>query len=153
MQRVQVGIVIKPKGLHGELKCHLNLPIGNAVFIGDKEYKVICTTGNLVQNDFVYLFLDGVTTIEDAERLRGKPIEISRDQIKIADDEVLTSDLVGFEIVDENGKHLGKLKSIENYGAGDICDCGSFSFPYEDEFVIETNMRNKKIVIYCLHAD
>lgn len=120
--KVVVGVIIKPRGLKGECKC-------------------------IVNGEIVYKFFDGVTTREQAERLRGKPIEIDRAELTLADDEVFTSDLVGFTVTDTSGKKLGVVKSIENYGASDIVDCGTFMFPYEDAFVTETNMTDKKIVV------
>jgi len=86
-------------------------------------------------------------TPEEAKTLGNKPIYIERKDFKIQHDEVLSSDLVGFAIVDETGKKYGSVKSIENFGAGDILDCGSFMVPYEEKIVSETNTTLKKIVV------
>ena len=143
MQRVQISTIHKPRGLKGEVKCQYFENMPPHVFIDGKIFtvkKVTHSSGN------TYLMLEGITTIEDAERLRGKSIEADRAQINLADDEILNTDLVGFNVTDETGNHLGTIKSIENYGAGEICNCGAFSFPYEDEFVIETNMKDRRII-------
>jgi len=86
-------------------------------------------------------------TIDDAERLRGKEIFVLRDDLKLGEDELLNTDLIGFVVVDKAGKYLGTIKNVENFGASDICDCGDFSFPYEDAFVIETSLPKRKITI------
>ena len=122
VQLITVGRILKPRGLKGEVKCIIN-------------------------GEIVYKFFDGVTTLEQAELLRGKPIQVPRETVKLADDEILASDLVGFEIVDTDGRKIGVVKGVENYGASDIVDCGDFMFPYEDAFVVETNLSDKKIVI------
>jgi 16S rRNA processing protein RimM len=113
------------------------------VYIGGKNFAV---AGANYQN-FTYLYLAGVTTIDDAERLRNKAIEIDRADMKIPDDEILTSDLVGYAVVCERGEHLGIIKAVENYGAGEIIDCGSFMFPYEDDFVVETDTKNRVLTV------
>jgi len=138
--RVSIGRVTRPRGLRGELKVDVVHEIPARIFIDDKEYKVTKSSGG-------YMFLDGICTPEQAECLRNKTIEANRADIHLSDDEVLASDLIGFDVVDTNGKFLGVLQTIENYGAGDIFDCGGFSFPNEDAFVVETNMTERKIVV------
>ena len=157
MQRVQVGRILKPRGLKGEVKCqvsHTSAPAsgrvpplfarGEFVRITDCDYKILNVSEH---GGFVYLYLDGITTIEQAESLRNKFIEIDRENLELAADEIFTSELIDFEVIDTNGKKIGTVKSIENYGASDIVDCGDIMFPYEDAFVIETNMTKKQIVI------
>ena len=141
---IVIGRVLKPRGLKGEVKCACGVTPPDTLFIDGKGYKVIKSS---CQNKTWYIYLEGIKCLEDAERLRGKEICAPRESIVIQEDEVLTSELIGFKVTDESGKELGVLRSIDNYGAGEICDCGDFSFPYEDEFVIETNMTDKKIVI------
>ena len=150
---VEIGKVLKPRGLKGELKCSAPL-IGRfleatgkkplVIYIDEKPYNVTKLSG---YNENVYIFLDNVTTVESAERFRNKKIFVNRRDLNLSDDEVLTSELVGFDVVDAGGKCLGCVKSIDNYGAGEICDCGEFSFPYEDKFVAETDMNAKKITV------
>jgi len=84
--------------------------------------------------------------IDQAELLRGREIFVRREGLKLNPDEILNTDLIGFTVVDEKGKQLGTVKSVNDFGAGDIIDCGSFSFPYEDEFVSETNIKERRLV-------
>ena len=135
---------MKPCGLRGEIKCQYFSPVPKAVIIAGKSFKVLKSRD---YKDFTFLYLEGIDTIETADRLRNKPIQVDRASLEIEENEILTSDLIGFSVFDKKGKHLGTIKSVQNYGASDMCDCGKFSFPYEDEFVIETDMKNKKIVI------
>ena len=144
MQTIQVSTILKPVGLRGEIKCTYFSPIPKVIYIDGKSYKVLKSRD---YKDFTFLTLEGIDAIEDAERLRGKSIAIDRESVEIGNDEILTSDLIGFAVINKSGKHLGTVKDIQNYGASDICDCGSFSFPYEDAFVLETNVKARKIVL------
>ena len=139
-----ISRVNRPRGLKGEIKCDPFDRMPREVFIAGKAYTVKKATHDEKAS---YIFLDGIDTIDLAERLRGKEIFVNREDLKIEDDEVLTSDLVGFEVVDEKGTRLGYLKSIDNYGGGYICNCDFGSFPYEDHFVVETNMTSRRLVI------
>jgi len=144
---VEIGKVIKPRGLKGEVKCQgemLNIKTVKSIYLENKPFKILKKSE---YDGFVYLYLDGIDTIETADRLRDKKILVERSALGLSDDEVLTSELVGFDVVTQNGKRLGKIKSIENYGAGEICDLGNYSFPYEDAFVIETDMTTQTMTI------
>ena len=153
---ITIGKILKPRGLSGEVKVQIltNKP---EVFLTltNKTIDLGKVIKSSVQNGFAYITFDGIKTIESAERLRGKDIRIPLADLPIDDDEVYAADLIGFAVVDTDGEKLGKVKSIESYGAGEVIECvgtpggnrGYFSFPYEDAFVIETNMTKKQIVI------
>jgi len=115
---------------------------------------------------FAFIKFKNVTTLEAAERLRGNPIQIPRGKLPLEPDEFIADDLIGFKVLDETGKKLGTVRKIESVGAGEVIDCvrhceepcddaiptrkqmsASFMFPYEDEFVVETNMRHKRLVV------
>ena len=146
----QIGKVLRPRGLTGELKIQIHTNITDVfislkkVWIDGREFKV---TASSIQNNFAYLRLDGIKDSDTADRLRDEVVYVTREQIKLHNDEILASDLIGFTVINEQGKTLGTLKEIYDYGAGDIFDCGDFSFPNEDEFVLETNMTERKIII------
>jgi 16S rRNA processing protein RimM len=141
----EIGEVLKPRGLKGEIKCRICGSLPHEVFIGEKLFKILKASA---QNGFTYnISLEGINSIEEAENLRGELIKTDREALKLGEDEVLVSDLTDFEVVDTDGNFLGRLLFVYNFGASDIFDCGSFSFPNEDVFVVETNMIDKKIVI------
>lgn len=147
METVIAGKILKPRGLGGEIKCSLfGIEFQSAeVYIDGKKYKVL---NQSTQNGFTYLKLDGVAAVEQAERLRGKNIEVDASKVQLATDEILVTDLIGFEIVGLNGGTFGRVKNVEYSGAGVIIEYGTDSaFPYEDAFVTETNMIDKKIVV------
>ncbi|MDR3000540.1 MAG: ribosome maturation factor RimM [Fibromonadaceae bacterium] len=147
MQRIQVSHVLKPRGLRGEIKCSLFPQAAGepkTVYIDDKAFNVL---KYLEHGNFSFLTIEGVGSIEDAERLRGKSIKIDRSSLNLADDEILTSDLIGYQVFDESGGKLGIVKGVENFGSSDVIDCGDFSFPYEDQFVIETDTKKRTLVV------
>jgi len=149
-----LGKVLRPRGLRGEVKVQVTPPRhgyavpplhrGGELFVDGVKYRI---SKYDQQGKTVFMKLEGVDTIEQAELLRNKEVYVSAPVRAIADDEVLVEDILGFSVVDEKGTVLGTLCAVENYGASDVFDCGTFSFPNEDAFIIETNMRERKIVI------
>ena len=143
-----IAKVLKPRGLSGEVKVQIltnkldafteKLYLNGFPF-ETKGWQAVGLTG--------YLKLDGIDTLEKAESLRGKLIQIPRDKLPLDDDEVLADDLIGFEVVGESGEVLGTVKNIQSVGASEVFDCGTFMFPNEDAFVIETNMKTRRIII------
>jgi 16S rRNA processing protein RimM len=65
----------------------------------------------------------GVTTREAAEALKGAELFIARDALpKPGEEEFYHTDLIGLEAQDSEGRVLGKIAGIHNYGAGDIVE-------------------------------
>ena len=67
--------------------------------------------------------IDGVTTRDGAEALRGGLLTVAREVLPpLADDEYYWADLVGLACVSADGEALGTVTSVDNYGAGDILE-------------------------------
>lgn len=151
---VTIGTVLKPRGLKGELKVEIlyNRPtIFNnltSVVIGNRSYLVQKSS---VQNGFAYLFLVGVATIEQAETFRRQAVKVASDTLQLAADEVLSTDLIGFSVI-QRGKKIGTVQAVENYGGGDFFEialtgAGYVEVPNEDDFIAETNMTERTLTL------
>lgn len=128
---LKIAKIVKPQGIKGECKAQ---PLTNvlAVFkslrsahVGGKEVAVERAS---VRQDFLYIKFAGIDTRNDAETLRGKFIEIEKDEVEKHTQEFLVDDLIGMTLYDESGDYVGQIMDVENYGAGDI-------------FIIEKNGR------------
>jgi 16S rRNA processing protein RimM len=66
---------------------------------------------------------EGVETKEQADALRGLRLFIPRDALPEPDeDEFYLADLIGLAVVDPAGAPVGKVKSVQDFGAGDILE-------------------------------
>jgi 16S rRNA processing protein RimM len=155
VKRVLIGRILRPRGLKGELKVEILTNIlfvfssVQKIFIDGREYEV---AKGSVQNGCAYINLSGIDSIEKAEKFRNKEIYINADEIKLNDGEVLSDDLIGFAVFGADGKKIGVVKNIENYGGGDFFEIaatglGYIQIPNESEFISETNMREQKIIL------
>ncbi len=67
----------------------------------------------------------GVASREAAEALKGRELFIARDALPAPDDEEFYhADLIGLEACDSEGRVLGKVTAIHNYGASDVIEIG-----------------------------
>lgn len=117
--RVEIGGIARAHGIRGEVVIVTHDPdsetLGTAerVWIADRAYKILGARdthrGWLVQ-------LEGVVTRNDAEALRGKPVEVDRDALELDDGEVLLGDLVGCRVVRVDGTPWGTIAGIETSG-------------------------------------
>ena len=65
--------------------------------------------------------IEGVDTIEAAERLRGKIIYLNRDDVKLDEGAHFVQDLIGLEVRDvDSGEVYGKLTDVLRTGANDV---------------------------------
>lgn len=65
--------------------------------------------------------IEGVNTIEDAEKLRGKILYIKREDANIPQDRYFVSELIGCRVFDsETGMEYGILSDVSKTGANDV---------------------------------
>ena len=67
--------------------------------------------------------LGGVDNKEEADALRGTRLYVPRERLPaLPDDEFYHADLIGLEVVDSGGAVLGRVRSVQNHGAGDLLE-------------------------------
>ncbi len=69
----------------------------------------------------VLMTVEGVNSIEDAERLRGKVIFINRKDVKLPEGRYFISDILGCQVLDaDTNEVLGSLSDVTETGANDV---------------------------------
>ncbi|MFN3920213.1 MAG: ribosome maturation factor RimM [Methylohalobius sp.] len=85
-----------------------------------KRWKIAVLTGRR-QGRTVVAALDGVTTPEQAQALRGAKISIDRAQLpQPAEGEFYWVDLIGLTVIDLSGRQLGQVVDLMETGANDV---------------------------------
>jgi 16S rRNA processing protein RimM len=115
--RVEIGVVARAHGIRGEIVAVPHDPASDTlahageIFLGARAYRVRAARPS---NAGWLVALDGVATRDDAERLRGARIAVARDQLDLADGEVLLADLVGCDVVRAgDGAACGVVAAID----------------------------------------
>ena len=72
---------------------------------------------------FLVAQFKGIGTRDDAERLNGVELYVSREKLPAtADDEYYHADLIGLAALTTGGELLGRVAAVHNFGAGDILE-------------------------------
>ena len=80
--------------------------------------------------DHLVASLKGVTNRDEAERLNGIELYLSRDALPDTDEgEYYHADLIGRAALDPQGAAIGTVTAIHNFGAGDIIEIAPKSGP------------------------
>lgn len=121
MDKVLIGKILKPKGLDGTLKI-TNFTLGElapsfkSVFIDGNCYHVLRA---YTANEFVYIKTQEIASIDEAEKFRNKEIFGSRDDLDLSGNEFLADDFIGLDVF-VDGKNVGKISEVNNFGASDV---------------------------------
>lgn len=154
MSDLTVGVVLKPQGIRGEIKIKPftdgaeTFAAFKRVFLDGAEYRVLSFRS---ADGFVYLGLRGVADRNAAELLRGKQVTIPREEAPaLPEGSYYIADLLGSEIVTEEGVLLGTLKDITQ-AATDIyvLDTGKkeILFPAASGVVVNVNAAAGRITV------
>ena len=155
LQYIEAGEIVTTHGVKGEIKLltWLDSPEDLVDFdrcrIDGKEYGMesvrVQKTCNLIK-------LQGVDTVEDANILRGKVLELYREDI---DDEVIfAAELIGMEVFAE-GKSIGKIKEVLDYPGNAVYVVkGEFEYmiPAVKEFILDTDMEANRMQVKLLEG-
>lgn len=95
-----------------------------------------------------------VATPEQADALRGLRLYIARDALPEPDeDEFYLADLIGLEAVDPDGAPVGRVKSVQNFGADDLLEIepaaggGAWWLAFTRESVPQVQLDQGRLVV------
>jgi 16S rRNA processing protein RimM len=98
--------------------------------------------------------INGVSTKEAADALRGTSLFVPRDRLPaLPDDEFYHADLIGLSAYDVGGVLLGKVSAVHNHGAGDIIEISPTShksaqlLPFTKAIVPNVDIAAGRIVV------
>ncbi|WP_374472049.1 ribosome maturation factor RimM [Phenylobacterium sp.] len=93
-----------------------------------------------------------VETREQAEALRGLKLYIPRDVLpEPEEDEFYVTDLIGLAVETPDGAPLGRIRSVQDFGAGDLLEVqppegASWWLPFTREAVPEVRIAEGKVI-------
>ena len=94
-----------------------------------------------------------IETREQAEAARGLKLYIPRGLLPDPEDEdeFYVTDLVGLDVVSVEGEPLGRVKSVHDFGAGDLLEIEpaqgpSWWLPFTREAVPEVSLADRRVV-------
>ena len=151
-----MGVIGRPHGVRGLLHVHSYtaepsaLP-GYGVLDDDRgrSFRLRWKTDGVAE---VFQIVEGkrvaVTTREAAQALVNTRLYVPRDKLaKTDEDEFYVADLMGLEAVDPDGKALGRVDMVHDYGAGTSLEIGRIIVPFTRACVPEIDMGAGRVTI------
>ena len=155
LQYIEAGEIVTTHGVRGEVKvlCWLDDPEMLCEFdrcrIDGKEFEMeqvrVQKTCNLVK-------LRGVDTMEEAQAMRGKTIELYREDI---DEEVIfAAELIGMEVYTEEGC-IGKIREVLDYPGNSVYVVRGeheYMIPAVKQFILDTDMEGNRMQVKLIEG-
>lgn len=142
---LEAGEIVTTHGVRGEMKV---MPWSDGpefltgfrrVRIDGTDYKVQTCR---IQKTCNLLKLDGVNSIEEAQRLRGKTVVVYREDAP--KDLIFAAELIGMEVFSD-GASLGKVTDVLDYPGNKVYEVqGTYTYliPAVKQFVQEIDLEN-----------
>ena len=154
LEFVDAGQIVNTHGVKGEVKVMswLDGPDMLCEFdrcrIDGKEYKMVTCR---VQKTCNLVKLQGIDTMEQAELMRGKTLQIYREDI--SDDVIFAAELVGVEVYND-GKMIGTITEVLDYPGNCVYVVNQYEYmiPAVKEFILSTDLKNNKMEVRLIEG-
>lgn len=153
---ISIGKVVGVFGLKGALKIW-----PNPDYIGyfQPENEVIINDQLLTINEVGWhkkqarIWVDGVNKVEQGEQYIGFELYVPKEKLSLSDeDEYYVEDLIGINIVDEQGNSLGQLEEVMHMPAHDVYKSGDLMIPAVKEFVKKIDLKNRRMTVKLIEG-
>lgn len=125
-RRIALAAVAGAHGIKGEVRLKLfsdsveSLSFHETFHVGGAERRLLAIRDS---GKGAVARFEGIGDRGAAEALRGSLVEVARSALRpLEDGEYYHVDLIGLAAVDPQGKAVGSVVGVENYGAGDLLD-------------------------------
>ncbi|MBB6696151.1 ribosome maturation factor RimM [Clostridium algidicarnis] len=151
---LSVGQISKPHGIKGEVKV---IPLTDDIKRFRKLKKVYIDGNEKVivwckmQVDRVILKIEGIDTMEGAESLRNKYIQVKREEaVRLPKDSYFIADLLSCTVYDTSENKIGKVYDVIKTGSNDVYwikDEKEILIPALKDIVLDVDIDSHKIII------
>ncbi|ANF96494.1 ribosome maturation factor RimM [Paenibacillus bovis] len=167
-QWLMVGKIVNTHGIRGELKIYPNTDFPEVRFAPGNKLQMIneetgasqqveVQTSRLQKNMYVIRF-KGFGNINEVEQYKGWVLKVSKnDTVDLEEDEYYFHEIIGCEVVTDEGQSLGVITEILTPGANDVwvvkpAKGKDILIPYIHDVVLDINVEDKKITIHVMEG-
>ena len=158
--RVCLGVIIGVHGIRGAVKIKPFTAeardVGAYGPVADEAGHTFALRVTDARGGLVVASIKGVEDRNTAERLKGVRLYVDRAALPPPDDgEYYHADLIGVAVELEDGTFYGSVRSVDNFGAGDIIELQpagggkTVTLPFTRDFVPLVDVAGRRIVV-CL---
>lgn len=161
----EIGQIVNTNGLKGIVKVKpftddiKEFETFKSIYIQKKDALVEFKIESVrYAKNMVFLKLEGIDTIEEAEDLRNFYLKVNRDALpKLQENSYYIVDLLECEVVTEEGEFLGKMDDVFNTGSNDIYvikneEGKQILLPAIKEVIKNVDIPNRKITVKLMEG-
>lgn len=155
LQFIEAGEIVTTHGVKGEMKIltWLDSPEDLCDFdrcrIAGKEYRIETCR---IQKTCNLLKVVGIDTMESAQAMRGKIVELYREDI--SDDVIFAAELVDMEVFCQ-GNYLGKIEDVLDYPGNQVYVVRGeheYMIPAVKAFVLSTDLKSNRMDVNVIEG-
>lgn len=149
---IEIGKIINTVGLKGEVKIYPYFEYFgelDSIIIKDNNVKI---ERSRLQKGVYIVKLEGVNDIDTAESLKGTLVYGVKSELekKLPKGIYFIKDILGFDVISDEGQNIGKLDEVFNTGANDVYRIGKNYIPATKEVIKKVDLENKQIIVHLL---
>lgn len=165
MDLLEVGKIVNTHGLHGEVKVVPWTDYPEVfedieyVYVKRKgEYERLDVAGIKYQKGNIIVRFPQIKDINEAEKYKNQVLYAEREVFgELPEGVYYIADLIGLEVVKENGETVGIITDVLNTGSNDIYEVKregrkNLLIPVIDEVVLNIDMENKKVTVRMMEG-
>lgn len=161
---LRVGVIVKPHGIKGEVKVYptTDSPLRFNEITHVKLIRQGRELGDLKVESVKYfkelaiLGLEGVSDMNAAEALKGAELYIPREEgAELAEGEYYIADIIGMDVLTEDGVKLGTVSDVMETGANDVYvveleDGREVLIPAIKQCILDTDIEKNIMTVHLL---
>ena len=159
----QVGAITQTHGIKGEVKVFPMTDdvsrfknMKGLILDAGKERLTLEVASARPQKNLVILKFKGYDNINDVEGFKGCGLYVTKEnRVKCQRDEYFIADLIGVQVVGDDGCTYGTLCDVISTGANDVyvvktAENKEILFPAIKECILQVDMENREILVHVM---
>ncbi len=164
-QLLKIGVITSTHGVRGEVKVFPTTD--DSARFRELRSVFLDTGGELLTleiqsvkffRQFVILKFKGIDNMNDIEKYKRCPLLVDREHaVPLEEDEYFIADMLGMEVITENGEKLGRLKDVIETGANDVYVVhseahGEVLLPAIKDCILDVDVENQKMKVHLMEG-
>jgi len=164
-QLLQVGVITQTHGVHGEVKVFPTtddperfLDLEYVFLDTGREKKKLTIQSVKFFKQFVILKFKGINNINDIEKYKRCSLLVDRENaVELEEDEYFIADMIGMNVLTEDGELFGTLKDVIETGANDVYIInskkhGEVLIPAIKECILDVNVKESRMLVHLMEG-
>lgn len=156
---LEIGEIVGTHSVHGEIRVNpwcdspAFIKKFKTLYFDEKGLKAVKVKSAREHGNVALLKLEGIETVEDAQKLRGKILWMKRSDAKLPKGSWFIAELLGCQVLDADDETVdyGVITDVSETGANDVWqitkDGVDYLIPVIPDVVVETDVAENKVLI------